>query len=300
MKRAAQHETGLKLGVVTLVIVALGFVSLFVFGPRTKPTIDANAPQLARSGLLETLNDAPTRRAVAALQAVSPGTYAQLHTVARNALDDGANAQALSEITLEALFAQFQEQARHIKATNAAGFQAIVSDLASGLTQLKASDSAWCEGRTIAQFLSQNESDLVPTLLAEFPYGSPQYDWAMAWMTTVLSAARQGQTRPNRHRRPDFRDEAFLQQEGLALGSEQWALGLQIAAFANSEGTSYANMRDVVAGMDVCDLGIAIDTVSGRLWPDARARIWADLMPEIMVGNTPYVMYRVTDYFFIG
>ena len=94
--------------------------------------------------------------------------------------------------------------------------------------------------------------------------------------------------------------EAILQQEGLALGSEQWALALQIAAFANSEGTSYGQMQEVIAGMDVCELGIAVETVSARLPSDVRTRIWADLMPEIMVGNTPYVMYRITDYFFIG
>jgi len=140
----------------------------------------------------------------------------------------------------------------------------------------------------------------VPTLLAEFPYASPQYDWAMGWMTTILKAARQGQVQPTRYARPGFRDEAILQQEGLALGSEQWALGLQIAAFANSEGTSYAKMQEVVSGMNVCELGIAVETVSGRLPEDVRGRIWADLMPEIMIGNTPYVMYRVNDYFFIG
>lgn len=300
MNRASHKQIGLRLGMVTLAIVALGFVGLFAFGPDPAAPGRPDSAQATQAGLFETLTDMPTRRAVAALQTTSPGTYARLHAVARNAIEDGADAQALSEIVLEALFAQFQEQARHVKAANATRFQAIVSDLASGLAQLKTADSAWCEGETIAAFLSQNEADLVPTLLAEFPYGSAQYEWAMAWMTTVLTTANQGHVRPMRHRRPDFRDEAILQQEGLALGSEQWALGLQIAAFANSEGTSYAAMRDVIAGMDVCDLGIAIDTVSGRLPGDVRARIWADLMPEIMVGNTPYVMYRVTDYFFIG
>ena len=122
----------------------------------------------------------------------------------------------------------------------------------------------------------------------------------MDWMTTILAAVKQAQDRPRRNARPGARDEAVLQQEGLALGSEQWALALQIAAFANAEGTSYGQMQEVIAGMDVCDLGIAVETVSARLPSDVRARIWADLIPEIMVGNTPYVMFRVTDYFFIG
>ncbi len=299
MADAAGKTLGLKVGLGITALVALGFAALFVFGPSGAP--DSEVPDSQpRVELLDLLDDAPTREAVAALKAVAPASFAELDAVAKRAIADGADAQAVSEILLEALFGQFQAQARAVKASTSEQFQVIVAELATGLREMKVSGGAWCNGARVAEFLAQNEQDLVPSLLAEFPYGSPQYDWAMGWMTTVLRAARQGQATPQRHARPSLRDEAILQQEGLALGSEQWALGLQIASFANSEGTSYKQMQDVIASMNVCDLGIAVETVSGRLPGDVRARIWSDLMPEIMIGNTPYVMYRVNDYFFIG
>lgn len=299
MAPAPQADTGLKLGLIVLAVTALGFVALFLFGPSGLTKLDGPQPQ-ADTRIADVLVDMGTREAIEALKAVSPATYAELDALATRTMADGGDAQAVSELVLAAMFAQFKTQAGSVKAARSADYQTIVAELAAGLQDLKATESSWCDGARIAAFLSQNEADLVPSLLAEFPYGSAQYDWAMGWMTTVLRVARQGQMQPQSHARPGFRDEAILQQQGLALGSEQWALGLQIAAFANSEGTSYGEMKRVVSSMNVCDLGIAVETVSGRLPPDVRGRIWSDLMPEIMVGNTPYVMYRVTDYFFIG
>ncbi|MCR9269208.1 MAG: hypothetical protein NXH72_04385 [Hyphomonadaceae bacterium] len=250
--------------------------------------------------ILDLLPDAPTRRAVEALQSAAPATAAELQAAVVFAHGDGANAQDLSRLVLEALFSQFQAQALTMRGASSGNYHAIIAGLADGMAQLKANQSPWCDGLTIADYLTQNEDELVPALLSEFTYGSPQYVWAMDWMTTVLTTLKQAQDTPQRHARPGFRDEAVLQQEGLALGSEQWALALQIAAFANAEGTSYGQMQEVISGMDVCELGIAVETVSARLPGDVRGRIWADLMPELMVGNTPYVIWRVTDYFFIG
>ncbi|MEL7109257.1 MAG: hypothetical protein AAGJ68_04385 [Pseudomonadota bacterium] len=292
-------QTGLKLGLISLVGVALLFISVFLFGPEApKPMPPIERGQVA--ALSNVLTDAKSQRALAALRTASPATYAQLETEARFAAQDGAQASELARLTLQALFGEFQNQALVFRSADSQQYHAIIVKLAEGLGQMKAEGSAWCGGKQVAAFLAQNDADLVPSLLAEFPYQSPQYNWAMDWMSLILNTARSSQVNPRRHQRPNLRDEAVLQQTGLNLGSEQWALALQIAAFANSEGTSYAQMQEVIAGMDVCELGIAIETVSARLPSDVRARIWADLMPEVMVGNTPYVMWRVTDYFFIG
>ena len=295
----ARPQTGLKLGLLSLVLVTMVLAGVFLVGPEPKIDPDTAIPS-QNAALLNQLQDTPTRRAVEALRAAAPATFNDLNQAAAFAVADGASDEALAGLVLEALFSQFQAQALSLRSARSEDYQAIIAGFSGGLEQMKSNQSAWCKGTTIANFLTQNEDELVPALLAEFPYESPQYDWAMDWMVIVLSAMKQGQDSGQRYARPGARDEAILQQEGLALGSEQWALALQIAAFANAEGTSYGQMQEVIAGMDVCELGGAVETVSARLPRDVRARIWADLMPEIMVGNTPYVMYRVTDYFFIG
>ena len=295
----ARPQSGLKLGLISLVLVTVALAGVILLGPAPENEPDAPTPSPA-TALRDQLQDAPTRRAVEALRAVASSTFNDLNQAAAFAVADGASDEALARLVLEALFSQFQAQAPSLRSARSEDYHAIIAGFSGGLRQLKANQSPWCEGTTIAAFLTQNEDELVPGLLAEFPYQSPQYTWAMDWMVTVLSAMKQGQDSGQRQARPGARDEAILQQEGLALGSEQWALALQIAAFANAEGTSYGQMQEVIAGIDVCELGGAVETVSARLPRDVRARIWADLMPEIMVGNTPYVMYRVTDYFFIG
>lgn len=300
MGKAAQRQTGLGLGLISLGLVAVGFLAVFVLGPGAQTGVPSSEVSADAPGLLDRLDDAPTRRAVEALKRTAPATYAELDVAARHAIAEGESESRLAQLVLEALFAQFQIQAPAIKSARSDQFQTIVTGFASGLRALQAANSDWCEGPHIAAYLAQNETDLVPALLAEFPYASPQYDWAMDWMVTILSVARTAQDTPQRHARPTARDEAILQQYGLELGAQQWNLALQVAAFANSEGVSYARMQEVIAGMDACALGIAAESVSARLPGDVRARIWSDLMPEIMIGNTPYVMWRVTDYFFIG
>ncbi|MEL7113413.1 MAG: hypothetical protein AAFZ74_15025 [Pseudomonadota bacterium] len=293
-------RTGLKLGLISLALVMAGFLGLFLFGPERVAPPNGSTSQSQAPVLLEVLKDPGTRAAVERLRAASPATYAQLNTATTFAHADGADAQALSQLVLEALFSQFQTKALALRSAESGEYHLIIEGFAGGLRQLEASESDWCEGPKIAAYLTQNDEDLIPSLLSEFPYGSPQYDWAMSWMTTILTVVKNAQDTPRRHLRPGLRDEAVLQEEGLALGSEQWALALQIASFANAEGVSYRQMQEVIAGMDVCQLGIAVETVSARLPDEVRARIWADLMPEIMVGNTPYVMWRITNYFFIG
>lgn len=300
MNSPARQQADMKIGLIALVAVSVIVGLVFAFGPDPDPLEPPETPLAGGSPLLELITDAPTRRAVRALQTASPTTYAELDEAAKWALRDDADQIALSELVLQALFGEFRNNALTFRSAQSAQFQEILAGLSDGLKRLKAAESNWCEGEQIAAFLAQNDQDLVPALLAEFPYQSPQYDWAMDWMSGILNAAVRARADPIRHQRPSLRDEAILQQVGLSLASEQWSLALQIGTFANSEGVSFSQMKEAVSAIDVCDLGLAVETVSSRLPDDVRARIWADLMPETMVGNTPYVLWRVNDYFFIG
>ncbi len=59
-------------------------------------------------------------------------------------------------------------------------------------------------------------------------------------------------------------------------------------------------MREVIESIDVCKLAVTAVDLSDSLPEANRGRIWAELMPEIFYGNTPYVLMLVTDYFFLS
>jgi hypothetical protein len=290
--------SGLQLGAAALALVGAVFVGVFAFGPeRAQLPLDKALP-VAEAGSY--FPDAASKRAIAALEAANPKVAETLGRELAFAARDGRDQQGLADILLQALFVQFGEQAVYVQRAEVEDFDLILSGMMTGVRQLEAANSPWCQGPEVAAFLSTNDDEIVPALLDKFPYGSAQYVWAMNWMTRILQVAEKAQNFPTRHGRPTSRDEYILQEEGRALGSSQWALVLQIANFANAEGQSYQAMQEAISAIDVCELGFAIETVSERLPPQVRGRIWADLMPEIMVGNTPYALARVQDYFFIG
>lgn len=299
MAQSASPTFGLRLGLLALGALSLVFAAIFAWPVSTKLGTDMPPPHVATA--LETrFTDTATQEALRTLKQTDPATYTTLETLAERVATNGTSPEALSPLVLEALFSQFRSQAYVLQFAPTSAYADIIARFSDGLERLEAADSAWCKGAQIAAFLTQNDSDLVPALLSQFEYTSPQYIWAMGFMTTVMEAAQTAQKAPIRHSRPTQLDEAILQQTGLNLGAEQWQLALQIAAFANTEGQGYGPMREIIAQIDVCQLGQAVDQVSSSLPEDVSARIWADLMPEIMVGNTPYAVARITDYFFIG
>ena len=290
---------GLKLGVAILFCVAALFALGATFGPKV--AVDAPVPLAADTRLVETvLNDAASLEYLAKLDAHAPVAAQTFRLEAAFAIKDGWTRDEVGALLMEAAFGQFRSLAVDLQTAPTASYDAILAHFGEGMATLKAQRSAWCHGPTVAAFLTENDDKIVPQLLAQFPYGSDGYDWALEWGGLFLDAAAEGRRVRVRHGRPDWRDEVALQQEGLAVGTEKWSLALQIGAFSTSEGQSYEMMQDAIGAMDVCGLGLAIPDVSGRLEPDVRGRIWADLMPEIMYGNTPYVLARVNDYFFIG
>ena len=297
MSRRETRTHGLGLGQISLACVSLIFFG-FLFASDRAETPSTQTPQDERVQTLKLqYPDPATQDVLLALQGANPAAFAQLEHISRQGQLTDPTRRAL---LLEALFGEFRTQAYALQYADAKGYSGIIGQFAQGLERLKANNSAWCEGPVMAEFLSQNDTDLVPSILAELSYPSPQYDWAMAFMTVLLNTAHQAQKTPIRHQPPGPYDETILQQAGLEFGTQNWGLAIQIAAFAQAEGQSYAQMREVISGIDVCELGLALHSVSDRLPEPVRARLWADLMPQLMLGNTPYALSRVMDYFFIG
>jgi hypothetical protein len=293
-------RTGLQWGLITLVVVSVlvAFSFYWLGGTGTK-IVAAEKPNQTVS-LASVLSDRVSRDYLAKLDNAAPETAEKLRREAVLSIEDGADSDQIAEIVLQAAFSQFQAKAFDLQYAPVGSYDAIIAKFSGGTSDLKAANSDWCKGLTIQSFLKQSDDELVPSLLSNFPYQSAQYDWVLEWSGLFLDASVAARASQTRHRQPNSRDEFFLQQEGLGLGSSQWGLALQIAAFANAEGQSFDAMQDAIEQINVCDLGIAVGAVSKRLPEDTRGRIWADLMPEIMVGNTPYALARIQDYFFIG
>ena len=87
----ARRQTGLKLGLISLVLVTVVLAGVFLLGPE--PETEPVAPNTSQTtALLDQLQDAPTRRAVEALRAAAPATFNDLNQAAAFAVADDASA----------------------------------------------------------------------------------------------------------------------------------------------------------------------------------------------------------------
>ncbi|MEM8617341.1 MAG: hypothetical protein AAGF20_10440 [Pseudomonadota bacterium] len=307
MARRASEETleprrrrvGLRTGLTTLVASAIAVIAAMTFGPSTGPPptlsrVPAEAPQ-PLAALLEEPDIAAWFKA---LEAAKPFAAADIRARLVQAARD-KDEEALARLILLAAFGQFNDNAREVKAAPVSSYDRLLDHVEVGFRALKAQGSDWCNGAHIEDFLRQNDTDLVPRLLDQFHYGTEGYAWALTLSRLTLEASLAGQNEGIRHRLPSPTDKLLIQQRGVRLGAEQWLLALQVSSFSNAEGQSYALMREAVSNLQVCDLALAVTGLSDELPEDTRVRVWADLIPEMMVANTPYVLARMNDYFFL-
>lgn len=296
--RPEAPATDLKWGAAILLAVAALFALGLWFGPRLSP--HADKPAQADVRLVETvLDDAASRAYLNLLDKHAPVAAQDFRVKAARAIGDGWTRAEMREALLQTAFAQFQGLAFDVKKAPVASFDQIIAAFSDGMRRLDAAGSTWCAGPRVAAFLKQDDDALMPALIDQFA-SDESYDWALGFAGLFLEAAGAARKSPQNHEAPGWTDEYYLQQAGVEYGTQKWLLALQIGAFSNAEGQSYALMQEAIEKMQVCQLGMAVGEVSLRLEPDVRGRIWADLIPEMMYANTPYVLWRVNDYFFIG
>jgi hypothetical protein len=298
MTGARSKIVGLRTGLIILAIIS-AIALILIWRPGSLSKVEPTQASIQAGSLNEALNDAATQAYLTRLQTVSPGTATTLDAEATAMIANGKETEALAELVLRSILTELKRGAFEFKQAPTEHYDKLIAHSATALTRLRRENSTWCNGPRIAEFLELNEDALIPDLLARYPYGSESYNWAMRFGELYLDAVQAAREAPVRRPGPSAFDKRWLQQTGLALGSNDWTLGLQIAAFSQAEGQGYAQMQEAISGIDVCELGLAAAQVSGSLPEQVRGTIWGDLLPELFHGNTPYVLWRVNDYFFL-
>ena len=298
MTEARSKTVGLRTGLIILgVIAAIGLA--LIWQPGALSRIEKTQVTVETRTLGDVLTDTATQAYLTKLRIISPGTAATLDAEAAAMIAGGQTTDALAELTLRSILTELKRGAFAFKQAPTEHYDKLIAHSATALTRLQRENSSWCTGPRIAAFLEQDEDALIPDLLARYPYGSDSYNWAMRFGVLYLDAVAAARKTPTRRPGPTAFDKRWLQQTGLGLGSEQWSLGLQIAAFSQADGQGYGEMKQAIAGIDACQLGLAAVQVSETLPEQVRGVIWADLLPELFYGNTPYALWRVNDYFFL-
>ncbi len=298
LRRISETPLGLKSGAAILVAVALGFAAVLLSRDSAAP-IDEDRSTSDAINLYGEL-DPVSARYLAALDRAAPDIAGELRPALQTLMH--ANREDIigqRRLVLMAGIAAYRDHGIFLRRASVDQFDRIIAHFERGVTELSEAGSPWCNGPQVEAFLRLHERDLIPKLVDEVAASRTAYDWALDWNTLFLDAVETSKAKPVLHGRRTTADKALLQQTGMTLGPDRWALALQIAAFSRAEGQDYETMRSVIEGIDVCEMGLAMTELSTRIPHGPRGRIWAQLLPEIFVGNTPYVLYVLNDYFFL-
>lgn len=288
---------GLRTGLTILALVCIGtFAALTLITVPPSPSTQVKSPASIAAALPDTVTAGYLRK----LRRTSPETAEKLQQELQAAIRSGEAAPELADRVTRAALSEFKPNAPYILRASTGNYDRLLDHVRTGFEMMSESGSHWCEAVAVEGLLKLSVDDLIETLIDQFEYDSGGYRWALTWSGFYLDAAYQGQKLPHFHGQRSLQDKLALQEQGLAIGSREWALALQVAAFSQAEGQGYAPMREVIESIDVCKLGIAMVDLSDRLPEPNRGRIWSELMPEIFYGNTPYVLVVVTDYFFLS
>jgi hypothetical protein len=296
-----QPRTPLSLGLLVFGLLSAIAISVAIWKPL--PTSEASQSSDAKKGLLQNheVYEHPALRAYA--KALADQGDAEERAL-RQALGDlqtrGATQQQKRRLVLRSALASLRAEAPHMRSLPVRGYDAIMNGVADGLTQLQDTGSHWCRATTLATLTRKNEGVLLSTIIDDMAQSDAAYDWALSWVTDILELGSQARARPVRHGPRTVADEAVVQDFGRQIGLERWEVALSIAAFAQAEGRSYRAMKQALAAIDVCELGQTLEALSDRAPEAVRGRVMAELVPEIFYGNTPYVLYLLQGYFFIG
>lgn len=300
MVNKSRTTIGLKTGLIAFGVIGAAFLGALFMTLRSANTVPIVSAPNDVPQIEQVLSDAGTASFLRRFDQVSPIRAKLFRDEAGAAIKNGAGQSKVADMLLRALLYEFRANALTLRNARVEDFDQLLAHLRAGFETLKASDSSWCRAVAVEALLKQSEADLVASLIGEFGYPGAGYDWVLRWGELYLGAAETALRSSTQHQPRSNYDKLVLQQQGLNLGAQQWTLALQIANFSQVEGQGHRPMRQIIEAIDVCGLGIAIDDLSTSLPGAVRGRVWAELAPEIFYGNTPYVLYLVTDYFFLS
>ncbi|MEM1391247.1 MAG: hypothetical protein AAGG45_09220 [Pseudomonadota bacterium] len=297
MRETGPKTLGLGSGLIILAIMAcLGFVS--AFNAEQFATQIETQPETEKTELADRLTDISTQNYLTQLKRYAPVTAERLEREADTRIRTGVTDQTLSELVLLSILMELKDGAAAFRRAPPSHYNRLIDHARQGLTRLQRENSPWCEGPQLLTYLEQDDDELIPSLIALYPYESESYNWAMEFGVLALDAIQAGRHAPINRTRPSNFDKALLQDAAITLGADQPTIALQVMAFSASEGTGYRPMKTAVQNIQACRLGLFALQTSDRLPEVVRVRVWSDLLPELFYGNTPYVIWRVNDYFY--
>ncbi len=263
-----------------LVVAAAFFLALKLpFGSNgsVQAATGAGSGMVSGTGHLEaTFKSRSAKAYLTALKEVDPATYGQLETqIARAGGSRAKQMQTLIESSTDV----FKANADVLVKADSRHFDAILMLTRDGLRQASRSRSKWCRGSQYTAL--EGMSPLAAQQFGQqiMDLAEPMQDFALQTNTLLLEAVRDARLRPVNHGELNRADKAAMQGLMMSVISDPQIMPLMMQAQTG------ADPKDLLAKVNVCEVGITAVLALKTLPQGTKGRLWAEAVRQARDGK---------------
>ena len=231
--------------------------------PGNTPVASSNTAD----ALHQAFSDEASRAYFAALSVADPRSYSELER--RIARQSGAPTDDLRMSVIEHSESFFRRNAGVLARADVRHVDAMILNARAGLRQAIRANSRFCRGSTYAALSEMSEQEVRRMLEGVIDYG-----WNIGFQTLLAEAVMDAKQNPVDHGEMTRRDETALQGVMMSLMADPQIMPLIMSSNGN------ASPEEILARLDICELGDSVLVAVKTLPQETKARAWAMMMKE--------------------
>ena len=269
-------------GIAAIGIVGAAFTAAFLIFGSGEPTADtvaaAPAPKvIAAAQVPKPFKNKAANKYLQSLAAVDQTAHAKLQK--KMSRMSGRSEAKQFEAVLEHGFDVLKDNASDLAKADAKHLDRLLNHARSNLKKAARSNSQWCRGSKYAELEKLGPAGAKKLQRELTAIEGPMQDYALEAMTLLMDAIADARANPVKHGKLTPRDEMAVQGVFMSMMSDPQILPLMMGA------QSGQSPEQMMAKLNVCDLGATFVSAVKTLPQDTKGRVWAEVVRETELGG---------------
>ena len=280
-KRSGSINSNATFAGIAIIVVVVAFLVALKLPVRgsselTTDSVAALNPAASVDALEDIFRDKTSRTYLALLREVDSGSYADLETAVLAA--GGSKDQKMQALIGQTgdILAMNADALAH---SDVRYFDEMLMIARDGLRQAARSKSRFCQGSRYSRLNNMSEADTRRFGEQLMELEGPLREISLKMNTVLLKAIRDARAHPVSYGPLNAADKAAMQGLVMSMVSDPQIMPLMMQARSGTQ------PEDLLAKLNVCELGVTAVMAVRTLPQDTKGRVWAEAIRQGMTGG---------------